>query len=379
MPSAAPAAAIVIPADLKPADGRFGSGPSKVRPEALEALATTGAEVLGTSHRKPGVKSLVRRVQEGLGELFSLPEGYEVVLGNGGATAFWDIAAFGLVRQRAEHLSFGEFSSKFAKVTAAAPFLDEPTVITGAPGTRPTPVAEPGVDVYAWPHNETSTGVMAPVARVDGADDDALVLIDATSGAGGLPVDISAVDAYYFAPQKSFASDGGLWIAVLSPAALARVDEIAASGRWVPDFFSLPTAVENSRKNQTYNTPAVATLFLMAEQLDWINGNGGLDFATGRTATSAQTLYSWAEASDYATPFVADPAARSHVVGTIDLDDSVDAAAVAATLRANGIVDTEPYRKLGRNQLRIAMFPAIDPADVEALTGCIDFVVGQLR
>ncbi len=378
MPSAAPAASIVIPADLKPADGRFGSGPSKVRPEALEALATTGAEVLGTSHRKPGVKSLVRRVQEGLGDLFSLPEGYEVVLGNGGATAFWDIAAFGLVRDRAEHLSFGEFSSKFAKVTAAAPFLGEPTVITGAPGTLPTPVAEQGVDVYAWPHNETSTGVMAPVRRVDGADDDALVLIDATSGAGGLPVEISEADVYYFAPQKSFASDGGLWVAVFSPAALARADEIAASGRWVPDFFSLPTAIDNSRKNQTYNTPAVATLFLMAEQLDWMNGNGGLGFATGRTAESARTLYSWAESSDYATPFVTDPFARSHVVGTIDLDESVDAAAVAATLRANGIVDTEPYRKLGRNQLRIAMFPAIDPADVAALTGCIDFVVGQL-
>jgi phosphoserine aminotransferase len=379
MPTAAPAASIVIPADLKPADGRFGSGPSKVRPEALQALATTGAEVLGTSHRKPGVKSLVRRVQEGVGELFSLPDGYEVVLGNGGATAFWDIAAFGLVRRHAQHLSFGEFSSKFAKVTAAAPFLDEPTVVTGAPGTLPTPVAEAGVDAYAWPHNETSTGVMAPVRRVDGADEDALVLVDATSGAGGLPVDITEVDAYYFAPQKSFASDGGLWIAVMSPAALARVEEIAASGRWVPDFFSLPTAIDNSRKNQTYNTPAVATLFLMAEQLDWMNGNGGLGFATSRTAESSRTLYTWAEASDYATPFVTDPAARSQVVGTIDLDDSVDAAAVAATLRANGIVDTEPYRKLGRNQLRIAMFPAVDPADVAALTGCIDFVVGQLR
>jgi phosphoserine aminotransferase len=378
MPAAADAAPIAIPAELKPVDGRFGSGPSKIRPDALAALATTGAQVLGTSHRQAGVRSIVRRVREGLSEMFSLPDGYEVVLGNGGATAFWDIAAFGLVRDRAQHLSFGEFSSKFAKVTTAAPFLGDPTVLTAEPGSLPSPTAEAGVDVYAWPHNETSTGVMAPVRRVDGADDDALVLVDATSGAGGLPVDVSQADVYYFAPQKSFASDGGLWVALFSPAALARVDEIAASGRWVPDFFSLPTALDNSRKNQTYNTPAVATLFLMAEQIDWVNGQGGLDFATTRTAESAHTLYTWAEKSDVATPFVADPAARSQVVGTIDLDASVDAAAVAATLRANGIVDTEPYRKLGRNQLRVAMFPAVDPADVAALTGCIDYVVGQL-
>ncbi len=378
MPEAAPAASIVIPADLKPSDGRFGSGPSKVRPEALGALASSGSHVLGTSHRKPAVKSLVRRVQQGLTSLFDLPEGYEVVLGNGGATAFWDIAAFGLVRQRAQHLAFGEFSSKFAKVTDAAPFLAGSSVITGEPGTLPSPVAEQGVDVYAWPHNETSTGVMAPVRRVTGADDDALLLVDATSGAGGLPVDIREVDAYYFAPQKSFASDGGLWVAVMSPAALARVEQIDASGRWVPDFFSLPTAIDNSRKNQTYNTPAVATLFLFAEQLDWMNGNGGLAFATSRTEESSQALYGWAEKSEYASPFVADPAARSLVVGTIDLEETVDAAAVAATLRANGIVDTEPYRKLGRNQLRVAMFPAIEPGDVEALTGCIDYVVGQL-
>jgi phosphoserine aminotransferase len=379
MPEAATAASIVIPADLKPADGRFGSGPSKIRPEALEALATTGSQVLGTSHRQAPVKSLVRRVQEGLATLFDLPDGYEVVLGNGGATAFWDIAAFGLVRTRSQHLSFGEFSAKFSKVTAAAPFLDEPSVVTGAPGTLPAPVAEEGVDAYAWPHNETSTGVMAPIRRVAGADDDALVLIDATSGAGGLPVDISQADAYYFAPQKSFASDGGLWVALLSPAALERVEQITASGRWVPDFFSLPTAIDNSRKNQTYNTPAVATLFLFAEQLDWMNGNGGLEFVTARTAQSAAALYGWAEATEYTTPFVADPAARSHVVGTIDLDDAIDASAVAAALRANGIVDTEPYRKLGRNQLRVAMYPAVDPADVAALTGCIDFVVGSLR
>lgn len=378
MPDAAPAASIVIPAELKPADGRFGCGPSKVRPQALEALATTGAYVMGTSHRQAPVKSLVRRIREGLSALFTLPDGYQVVLGNGGATAFWDIAAFGLVHDRAQHLAFGEFSSKFAKVTAAAPFLGEPSVVRGEPGTLPLPVAEPGVDAYAWAHNETSTGVMAPVRRVDGADDDALVLVDATSGAGGLPLDISQVDAYYFSPQKNFASDGGLWVAVLSPRALDRVEQIAASGRWVPDFFSLPTAIDNSRKNQTYNTPAVATLFLFAEQLDWLNGNGGLEFATSRTHDSSTRLYTWAEKSTYATPFVSDPDARSHVVGTIDVDDSVDAAAVAATLRANGIVDTEPYRKLGRNQLRVAMFPAVEPDDVEALTECIDYVVGRL-
>jgi phosphoserine aminotransferase len=377
MPDPAPAS-IVLPGEIKPSDGRFGSGPSKVRPEALAALASTGAHVMGTSHRKPAVKGLVRRVREGLTALFDLPDGYEVVLGNGGATAFWDIAAFGLVRSKAQHLAFGEFSSKFAKVTSRAPFLADSSVVTGEPGTLPSPVAEAGVDVYAWPHNETSTGVMAPVRRVEGADADALVVVDATSGAGGLPVDITEVDAYYFAPQKNFASDGGLWVAVMSPRALERVEQVAASGRWVPDFFSLPTAIDNSRKDQTYNTPAVATLFLLAEQLDWLNGNGGLEFAVGRTSDSASRLYGWADKTDYATPFVADPAARSLVVGTIDLDAAVDAAAVAAALRANGIVDTEPYRKLGRNQLRIAMFPAVEPSDVEALTECIDHIVGRL-
>ena len=377
MPDPAPAS-IVLPGEIKPSDGRFGSGPSKVRPEALAALASTGAHVMGTSHRKPAVKGLVRRVREGLTALFDLPDGHEVVLGNGGATAFWDIAAFGLVRSKAQHLAFGEFSSKFAKVTSRAPFLADSSVVTGEPGTLPSPVAEAGVDVYAWPHNETSTGVMAPVRRVEGADADALVVVDATSGAGGLPVDITEVDAYYFAPQKNFASDGGLWVAAMSPRALQRVEQVAASGRWVPDFFSLPTAIDNSRKDQTYNTPAVATLFLLAEQLDWLNGNGGLEFAVGRTSDSASRLYGWADKTDYATPFVADPAARSLVVGTIDLDAAVDAAAVAAALRANGIVDTEPYRKLGRNQLRIAMFPAVEPSDVEALTECIDHIVGRL-
>jgi len=371
----ADAAALTIPADLKPADGRFGSGPSKVRPEQVAALATTGAALLGTSHRQAPVKGLVRRIREGIGDLFALPDGYQVVLGNGGSTAFWDIAAFNLVRDRAQHLSFGEFSAKFAASTKAAPFLAEPTIVTAEPGTLAFPYAEQGIDAYAWPHNETSTGVMAPVRRVEGADEDALVLIDATSGAGGLPVDITQADVYYFAPQKSFASDGGLWVAVMSPKALARVAEIAAAGRYIPTFLDLPTAIDNSSKDQTYNTPAVATLFLFAEQLDWLNGQGGLDFAVGRTSDSSSRLYTWAEKSDFATPFVTDPDARSLVVGTIDFADTVDAAAVAKVLRANGIVDVEPYRKLGRNQLRVAMFPAVDPADVEALTASIDWVV----
>jgi phosphoserine aminotransferase len=369
---------IQIPADVKPADGRFGCGPSKVRPEAVRALSDLATTVLGTSHRQQPVRALVRRVREGLATLFGLPDGYEVVLGNGGSTAFWDIAAFGLIRDRAQHLVFGEFSAKFAEVTGEAPFLGEPTVIRSEPGTRPRPRAEAGVDAYAWAHNETSTGVMAPVLRPDGADLDALVLIDATSGAGGLPVDIGQADTYYFAPQKCFASDGGLWVAIMSPAALARVEEITGSGRWVPTFFDLPTAIENSRKDQTYNTPALTTLALFVDQIDWLNGNGGLPWAVARTQDSSGRLYTWAEKSAYATPFVADPGERSLVVGTIDFADSVEAAAVARTLRANGIVDTEPYRKLGRNQLRIGMFPAIDPADVEALTACIDYVVERL-
>jgi phosphoserine aminotransferase len=369
---------VQIPDDLKPADGRFGSGPSKVRPEALAALAAHGAEVMGTSHRQAPVKNLVRRVREGVAALLNLPDGYEVVLSNGGTTAFWDAAAFGLVRDKAQHLSFGEFSSKFGTVTKTAPWLQDPSIVKAEPGSLPVPVAEDGVDVYAWPHNETSTGVMAPVRRVQGAAADALVLVDATSGAGGLPVDASQADVYYFAPQKNLGSDGGLWIAAFSPAALARVEEIAATDRYVPAFLDLPTAVDNSSKDQTYNTPAVATLFLLADQLDWLNGNGGLEFAVGRTTASSSHLYGWAEKTPYTTPYVTDPDARSLVVGTIDFDDTVDAAAVAKVLRANGIVDVEPYRKLGRNQLRVAMFPAVDPADVEALTACIDFVVGKL-
>ena len=367
---------IVIPAGLKPRDGRFGAGPSKVPVGALERLAATGTSLMGTSHRQAPVRDLVGRVREGVGELLDLPDGFEVVLGNGGSTAFWDLAAFGLIRERSQHLSFGEFSAKFATAVAQAPFLADPTVIVAEPGSLPSPRVEDGVDAYAWAHNETSTAVMAPVERV--TDDGALVLVDATSGAGGLPVDLTQTDVYYFAPQKAFASDGGLWIAVMSPAALERAAEIAASGRWIPAFFGLPTAIENSRKNQTYNTPAVATLFLMAEQLDWMNGQGGLDAMVARTTASSEALYGWAERTAFTTPYVAEPAHRSLVIGTIDFDDAVSADAVAATLRANGIVDTEPYRKLGRNQLRIAMYPAIDPADITALTECIDFVVGAL-
>ena len=378
MVSVTDAATLTIPADLKPADGRFGSGPSKVRNQAVQALANEGAALLGTSHRQAPVKQLVGKVREGLAEFFAIPEGYEVVLGNGGSTAFWDIAAHSLVRNKSLHLSHGEFSAKFAAATKAAPFLADPAIVHAEPGTLATPHAKPGVDAYAWPHNETSTGVMAPVQRVEGASDDALVLIDATSGAGGLPVEIAQTDAYYFAPQKSFASDGGLWLSLFSPAALERVAEIAGSGRWIPPSLDLATAVENSGKDQTYNTPAVATLWLLADQLDWINEHGGLDWATARTADSSGRLYTWAEKSEYATPFVTDPALRSPVVGTVDFAGGVDAAAVAKVLRANGIVDTEPYRKLGRNQLRIGMFPAVEPDDVESLTNCIDFVVERL-
>lgn len=369
---------IVIPADLRPADGRFGSGPSKVRPEQVSALTAVATTYLGTSHRQKTVKSQVGRLRAGLRELFGLPDGHEVVLGNGGSTAFWDAATFGLVRSKSQHLSFGEFGSKFAAAAKAAPFLADPTVVTSDPGDAPQFVAEAGVDVYASPHNETSTGVAVPVRRVAGADEGALMVWDATSGAGGLPMDPAESDVYYFAPQKSFGSDGGLWVALMSPAAVERVAEISASGRWIPAFLDLQTAVDNSRLDQTYNTPALATIFLMAEQVDWFNAQGGLDWCVQRTAESSSALYTWAEKSDYATPYVADPAKRSQVIGTIDLDDAIDATAVAKALRANGIVDTEPYRKLGRNQLRVAMFPAVDPADVQALTECIDFVVAQL-
>ena len=371
--------ALTIPVDLKPADGRFGAGPSKIQTSHLDALAATGSSLMGTSHRQAPVRNVVGRVREGVAALFSLPADYEVVLGNGGATAFWDIATFALIRERSQHLSFGEFSSKFAAAATAAPWLADPSVIKSDPGSRPVAVAEDGVDVYAWAHNETSTAVMAPVVRPAGTTaDEALVLVDATSGAGGLPVDLAEVDAYYFAPQKCFASDGGLWLALMSPAAIERVAQIKEDGRHVPAFFDLDIAITNSRLNQTYNTPSVATLFLMAEQLDWMNAQGGLTGMVERTTASSDALYGWADKTPYTTPYVADPDHRSLVIGTIDFDAAISADAVAATLRANGIVDTEPYRKLGRNQLRIAMYPAIDPADIEALTTCIDWVVDHL-
>ncbi|HMD52197.1 MAG TPA: phosphoserine transaminase [Solirubrobacteraceae bacterium] len=375
---------LLIPEERKPLDGRFGCGPSKVRPEALARLAEEGGALMGTSHRQKPVKGLVGEVREGLRSLFAAPEGYVVALGNGGATAFWDAAAFGLVERRSAHLTYGEFSQKFAAVTTGAPFLEDPVVFSSPPGDAPDPavldssVAEDGADVLAWAHNETSTGVMVPVLRPAGSGD-ALVVIDATSGAGGLPVDIAQVDAYYFAPQKCFAADGGLWVALLSPAAQERIARIDGSGRWIPEFLSLSTALENSVKDQTYNTPAVATLFLLADQIRWMLEHGGLDWCVQRTQASSECLYAWAERTPYTTPFVAEEAKRSLVVGTIDFDDAVDAAAVAATLRANGIVDVEPYRKLGRNQLRVGMFPAVETADVEALTACVEWVVERLE
>ena len=367
-----------IPPALRPVDGRFGCGPSKVRTDQLSRLAGEYAGLIGTSHRQKPVKELVGRVRAGVAELFGAPDGYEVALGNGGTTAFWDAAAFGLVRERALALVYGEFSRKFANVTERAPFLADPIVLRADPGDAPEPAALPGADVIGWAHNETSTGVMVPVQRPSEGDERALVLIDATSGAGGLPLDAAQADAYYFAPQKSFGSDGGLWLALLSPAAIERIEQIAATDRWIPDFLSLEQALDNSRKDQTLNTPALATLALLAAQLDWMLEQGGLTWCVARTTASSELLYGWAEASSYATPFVSDPAKRSLVVGTIDLADEVDAAGVAATLRANAIVDVEPYRKLGRNQLRVAMFPAIEPADVQALTACIDWVVERM-
>ena len=376
--STADPSTITIPADLLPRDGRFGCGPSKVRPSQVESLATVAMSLMGTSHRQKPVKSQVGRVRSGLAQLFALPEGYEVILGNGGSTAFWDAATFGLIRDRAQFLTFGEFGSKFAKAAKTSPHLGAPTVITSDPGSAPAFSAEAGIDLYATPHNETSTGVAITPTRVAGADAGALMAFDATSAAGGLAVDPAQFDAYYFAPQKCFGSDGGLWFALLSPAAVERIESLAATDRWVPAFLDLKIALDNSRLDQTYNTPALATLVMMAEQIDWFNEQGGMAWTTARTAESAATLYGWAEASDYAVPYVTDPALRSNVVGTIDLADGIDATAVAKVLRANGVVDTEPYRKLGRNQLRIATFTAIEPDDVRALTGCIDYVLERL-
>lgn len=369
----------MIPHELKPVDGRFGCGPSKIRPEALAALATSGLSILGTSHRQKPVKDLVGRVRSGLTSLFALPDGYEVVLGNGGSTAFWDIATLCLIEKKSQHVTFGEFSSKFATAAKEAPFLEDPSVIKAEPGSLSYAKTEVGIDAYALTHNETSTGVAMPITRPEGADKDALVLVDATSGAGGLAVDATEFDTYYFAPQKSFASDGGLWIALMSPTAIERVARIKANGRWIPASYDLQIAIDNSRLNQTYNTPAIATLFLLGEQIEWMNSQGGLKWADSRTAESSSILYKWAEATSYTSPYVIDPTHRSQVVGTIDFDEAIDATAVAQALRANGIVDTEPYRKLGRNQLRIAMFPSITPSDVAALTECIDFVVTSLK
>lgn len=366
---------IAIPSDLLPADGRFGCGPSKVLPAALQALAATGADLLGTSHRKPRVKAHVARLRAGIADLFALPDGYEVLLAPGGATAFWEMATFGLVQERARHYVFGEFSSKFAKATAAAPFLEGPDVVEAAVGSRPALSPAPGCDVQALTHNETSTGVMLDVAR---PDDQALVLVDATSGAGGLPVDPTAFDVYYFSLQKGFASEGGLAVALVSPAAIERIEKLAASDRYVPTYLSLATALDNARKEQTYNTPAISTVFLAAETVDWMNAGGGLDAMVAAGRDKSSHLYGWAEQRDWATPFVTDPAARSLVVGTVDLDDRVPADDVNAVLRANGILDTDSYRKLGRNQLRVGMFPVVDLGDVQAYTACVDHVVERL-
>jgi len=365
-----------IPAELLPRDGRFGAGPSKVRAAQLEALLADGTSYMGTSHRQATVKNKVGEVRDGLRALFNLPDGYEVLLGNGGTTCFWDAATFHLIENHSQHLHFGEFSSKFGTAVKSAPFLSEPEVISTEPGTHPTAVARDGVDLYALTHNETSTGVMMPIRRPEGAT--GLVAVDATSAAGGLMVDASQFDCYYFAPQKSFASDGGLWLALCSPAAIERIEKLAASDRWTPEFFNLKTALDNSRFNQTYNTPALATIHMLASQVNWFNENGGLSFSAGRSSRSAEILYTWAEESDFATPFVQNPAERSHVIGTIDFAPEIDAALIAKILRANGVLDTEPYRKLGRNQLRIAMFPAIDSEDIAALCASINFIVGNL-
>lgn len=367
---------ITLPDELRPSDGRFGAGPSKIRPDAVQALADVSTSFLGTSHRKATVKNVVKRIRAGVRDVLGLPDGYEVVLGNGGSTLFWDAATFCLIERRSQHLSFGEFSAKFAKAARQAPFLEDPDVIEADPGDHPEPKPTPDVDAYAFTHNETSTGVMMPIVRPDGAD--GLVLVDGTSAAGAVRVDATQFDAYYFAPQKAFASDGGLWLAALSPAAIERVARIVGGGRWVPAILDLQQAIDNSRQDQTLNTPALATLYLLLQQLEWIEENGGIDFAVSRSERSAETIYGWAEASDYATPFVRDPAKRSRTVATIDLDASVDAATTCAVLRNNGIVDTDSYRKLGRNQLRIALFPAIDPDDVAVLTRAVDYVAERL-
>jgi phosphoserine aminotransferase len=369
---------IVIPEQLKPSDGRFGCGPSKVRPEAVAALAATGADYLGTSHRQPAVRNMIGRLREGVASLFTLPHGWEVVLGNGGSTVFWDAATFGLIETRSQHLVFGEFSSKFATAVERSPHLEAPSVLEVAPGSAPEPVVDPEVDLYALTHNETSTGVAPPVQRPTEDATGGLVAVDATSAAGGIDWDPLDVDVYYFAPQKCLASDGGMFIAACSPAAVERIESLTRSDRWIPASLDLGVALDNSRKDQTYNTPALATVFLAVHQIEWLLDNGGMPFATGRTTESSTIMYSWAEATDWTMPFVSDPALRSPVVAAIDLDPSIDATLVAKVLRANGIIDTEAYRKLGRNQLRVGLFPAIEPADVASLTRCIEHVVERL-
>lgn len=368
---------LVIPSSMLPPDGRFGSGPSRVRDAQLQSLVAAQPRVLGTSHRQAPVKDLVGAVREGLTQLYGLPDGYEVMLGNGGSTSFWDAATFSLVQNLAQHCAFGEFGAKFAKATTTAPFLASSQVIEAPAGDVAVPQASDGVDVYAWPHNETSTGAMAPVQRPTGIAD-ALTIVDGTSAAGGLALDVSQTDVYYFAPQKSFGSDGGLWLALVSPQAIERMGRIAASDRWIPATLDLATALENSRANQTLNTPAVATLVMLVAQIEWLNDNGGMDFATGRTSESARRIYDWAQASEYAQPFVSDPAVRSSVVATIDLDPHVDSATLRSILRRNGVVDIDPYRKLGRNQIRVGMFPAVEPDHVSALINCIDWVVERM-
>jgi phosphoserine aminotransferase len=374
-------ATIEIPNELLPADGRFGCGPSKVRPESVASLLEHATDYLGTSHRQATVRDMVKRLRQGVAQLLGAPDGYEVILGNGGSTAFWDIATFCLIDERSQHCSFGEFSSKFGEASKAAPHLGEPEIITSEVGTRPTPIANSDIDLYGLTHNETSTGVQMDIRRprdANGAPASGLVAVDATSAAGGLRFDPNETDVYYFAPQKCLGSDGGLWLALMSPAAIERSAQIKASGRWVPAFLDLEIAIENSRLEQTYNTPALATILLAVEQIEWFNANGGLEWSASRSDRSAETIYGWAERSAVARPFVEKPDERSHVVATIDFDDTIDAAAIAKALRANGVVDTEPYRKLGRNQLRVGMFPGVDPADVEALTGCIDYVLERL-
>ena len=366
---------IELPAELMPSDGRFGSGPSKVRTESLLELGVTGSSFMGTSHRQPNVKAVVGAIRNGMKGMFSLPDGYEVVLGVGGATAFWASATFGLIERKSQHLDFGVFSGKFAKVVQGAPHLEEPEVIKADFGSHPLPQPNPEVDLYALTHNETTTGVMMPIVRPDAAG---IVAVDATSGAGGMAVDPTQFDVYYFSPQKVFGGDGGLWIAFCSPAAIERIESITASGRWMPGFLSLKLALDNSRKDQTTNTPALATLFLVRAQVDAMLEFGGLEWAVDRCAQSSEIVYGWAEQSEYAYPFVSDPAARSTNVATINLVDEVSADTVSAVLRENGIVDTGGYRALGQNQLRLAMFPNIEPSDLETLTKAIDYIVERM-